>query len=51
MKCKRCGAEMRREKVKEHAFVYRCPKCNLTIGKQTERTQSAGIPEGKGRQK
>lgn len=33
MKCKRCGAEMRRQKLKEHQYRYVCSRCGLVIGK------------------
>lgn len=55
MKCKRCGTEMNREKVKDHSFIYRCPRCNAIIGKQgqdrTGYTSAYAEKMGKGRQK
>lgn len=39
MKCKRCGAEMKRRKVRDHAFQYICPKCGLTIGAKEDQEQ------------
>lgn len=39
MKCKRCGAEMKRRKVRDHAFQYICPKCGLTIGAKEDQDQ------------
>ena len=27
MKCKRCGEQMNRVKVKDKTFIYRCPQC------------------------
>jgi len=31
MKCKRCGDEMRRQKVENRKYRYVCPTCGLTI--------------------
>lgn len=31
MKCKKCGHEMKREKARDHAFIYRCTKCGAVI--------------------
>lgn len=39
MKCKRCGQEMKRQKVEGHKYRYVCPKCGLVIGdKKTQET-------------
>lgn len=46
MKCKRCGSEMRREKSREHSYIYRCPKCGLKIGNaRPEEKEEPGTAE------
>ena len=37
MKCPRCGSQMNRRKLKEHTFVYVCPKCKQVIGNKAGR--------------
>lgn len=32
MKCPRCGSQMNRRQLKEHTYVYVCPKCKQVIG-------------------
>lgn len=49
MKCPRCNREMKREKTREHSFVYRCPVCGLEIGKRKEETiEERQEAQGKG---
>jgi len=40
MKCKRCGADMIREKQAGHSYSYRCPKCNLQIRRNKNQTDA-----------
>ena len=39
MKCKRCGYEMKREKAKDHTFIYRCNRCGLIIKGQNDKSE------------
>lgn len=39
MKCKRCGQEMKRQKVEGHKYRYVCPKCGLVIGNSKTENQ------------
>jgi DNA-directed RNA polymerase subunit RPC12/RpoP len=41
MKCKRCGADMVRRKLRESAYQYRCPKCGFTIGTKEDSYREA----------
>ena len=41
MKCKRCGAEMLREKIGYHSYGYKCPKCGLVIKRSRKQNQEA----------
>ena len=38
MKCKRCGNEMKRQKIDNRKYRYYCPVCKYTIGQKEEIT-------------
>ena len=49
MKCKRCGHDMRREKVGPGSYRYRCGYCGLIVAGPAESQEKEKSPdEGKG---
>lgn len=40
MKCPRCTNEMRRTKLREHQYMYVCPKCRFKIGTRKEEQET-----------
>ena len=43
MKCPRCASDMKRHKLKEHQFMYICPKCKFKIGTKNDDEKSTSI--------
>ena len=39
MKCKRCGQEMRRQKVDNRKYRFVCPVCGLTISPKEDKQE------------
>ncbi len=37
MKCPRCKHDMKREKVDNHKYRYKCPYCGLKVGNKEEK--------------
>ena len=43
MKCPRCASDMKRTKLKEHQFMYVCPKCKFKIASKVDEEENTGL--------